>query len=85
MARAAWSFTSVAHLATGDTKGALAAADRALALDANDAVATFIVAMALRRQRDPRADAWLARARTLAPNDSVISAALASQSVLPLP
>ena len=72
VARAAWSFTAVARLARGDAVAALAAADRALDLDANDPVATYVVAMALRAEHDPRAPAWLARAELLAPGDSVI-------------
>ena len=72
-ARAAWSFTAVAKLAEGDPEGALTAADRALSLDANEPVATFVVGMALQRKNDARAVAWLERARLLAPNDSVIT------------
>lgn len=76
-ARAAWGFTSVARLGRGDIEGALSAAERALALDRNDPVAVFVVAMALRESRDPRALAWLERAHLLSPTDPLIEEELA--------
>lgn len=77
VARAAWSFTASARLARGDGEGALAAAERTFALDRNDPVATWVVAMTLRRARDPRALRWLERAHALAPKDEVVTEELA--------
>jgi tetratricopeptide (TPR) repeat protein len=72
-ARAAWSWLAVVRLAGGDRSGALAAAERTFLLDRNDAVATFVVAITLAETKDPRAEAWLARAHTLAPRNALLS------------
>jgi tetratricopeptide (TPR) repeat protein len=65
--RAAWSWLAAIHLARADYAKAFDAAERALALDKNDAVATYVVAAALCATGDPRAAAWRARSRTLSP------------------
>src|SRR5260221_4824633 len=54
-ARAAWGWIATARLARSDVNGALEAADKAFRLDRDDAVATYVMAMALRSQRDRRA------------------------------
>jgi Flp pilus assembly protein TadD len=72
IARAARSWTAALLLARGDFSAALAEAAHTFELDRNDPVATFVAAMSLRRRGDPRALAWLERARRLAPRDSVV-------------
>jgi predicted Zn-dependent protease len=67
--RAAWSWLGAIHLARADYPKALGAAENALALDRNDAVATYVVATALCATGDPRAPAWLERVRRLSPQD----------------
>ena len=76
-ARAAWSFIAAARLARADRHGALAAAEKALLFDRHDAVATFVVAMTLVEANDPRAGAWVERARGLAPRNPVLALELA--------
>jgi len=73
-ARAAWGWIATARLARSDVNGALDAADSAFRLDRDDAVATYVVAMALRSKKDHRALAWLERAHLLAPNNGLVSA-----------
>lgn len=72
--RAAWGWIATARLARSDVSGALDAAERAFRLDRDDAVATYVVAMALRSKKDPRAQAWLERAHLLAPNNGLVTA-----------
>jgi len=72
-ARAAWSFLAVSRLMRGTTEAALEAAEQALRLDRHDAVATYVVGVALRDQGDPRALDWLERARVLAPKGEVLA------------
>jgi len=67
--RAAWSWLAALHLARGDHVRALQAAEHALTLDPNDAVATYVVATALCAIGDPRGPSWSARARLLSPRD----------------
>jgi tetratricopeptide (TPR) repeat protein len=67
--RAAWSWLATIHLARGDYGKAFGAAERALAIDRNDAVATYVVATALCATGDPRGPAWLARVRVLSTRD----------------
>jgi tetratricopeptide (TPR) repeat protein len=74
-ARAAFSWLAAARLASGDPTGALSAAEKALRLDKNDAIATYVVAMTLADTNDPRAPAWLERARALSPRNPVLAAA----------
>jgi len=74
--RAAWSWISAARLARADFTGAFEAAERAFALDRDDPVATYVVAMALRATKDRRALAWLERAHLLAPHNPVVSSEL---------
>jgi tetratricopeptide (TPR) repeat protein len=76
-ARAAWSWVAAGRLAAGDRAGALHAAERAFLLDRNDAVATFVVAIALAEAKDPRAASWLERARALAPRSPMLALELA--------
>jgi tetratricopeptide (TPR) repeat protein len=72
-ARTAWSWVAAGRLAGGDRGGALDAAEKAFSLDRNDAVATFVVAMALAEAKDPRARSWLERAHTLAPHNPLLA------------
>jgi tetratricopeptide (TPR) repeat protein len=76
-ARAAWSWIAAARLARTDYPGAFEAAEKTFALDRNDPVATYVVAMALRATRDRRAVVWLERAHLLAPHNPVVSDELA--------
>lgn len=71
-ARAAWSWIAATRLARGDLPGALDAADKTFALDRNDPVATYVVAMALRATSDRRALAWLERAHLLSPHNGIL-------------
>jgi tetratricopeptide (TPR) repeat protein len=71
-ARAAWSWIAMARLARGDDAGAFESCEAAFALDRNDAVCTYVVAMALRANRDSRALAWLERAHLLSPHNAVL-------------
>jgi tetratricopeptide (TPR) repeat protein len=75
-ARAAWSWIATARLARSDWSGAFEAAEKTFALDRDDPVATFVVAMALRAQKDRRALAWLERAHVLSPHNDVLSSEL---------
>jgi tetratricopeptide (TPR) repeat protein len=75
-ARAAWSWVAMARLSRGDSTGALEACERTFALDRNDALATYVVAMALRSTGDGRALAWLERAHLLAPHNAVVEGEL---------
>jgi tetratricopeptide (TPR) repeat protein len=72
-ARAAWSWLATAKLAEGDRSGALVAAEKALGLDRNDTVATYVVAVALAESNDARAARWLERARALAPRSPIVT------------
>jgi Flp pilus assembly protein TadD len=71
-ARAAWSWLAATRLTRGDLQGALEAADKTFALDRNDPVATYVVAMALRANNDRRALTWLERAHLLSPHNGVL-------------
>lgn len=77
-ARAAWSWLAAGRLAGGNRTGALEAAEKAFALDRNDAVATFVVAITLAEANDPRAAVWLERARALAPRSPMLAQTLES-------
>lgn len=79
VARAAFSWLAASRLAAGDPTAALGAAEKAFHLDKNDAVSTYIVAMALTEANDPRATAWLERARALAPRNPLLARAIAQQ------
>jgi predicted Zn-dependent protease len=72
-ARAAWSWLAMARLTRADYAGAFEACEKAFALDRNDALATYVVAMALRATHDARALAWLERAHLLAPRNAFVS------------
>jgi tetratricopeptide (TPR) repeat protein len=74
--RAAWSWLAATKLAKADYTGAFEAAEKAFALDRDDPVATYVVAMALRAGKDRRALAWLERAHLLAPQNAVIASEL---------
>jgi len=80
IAVSALGWLSVAELARGRERHAIGAARKALSLDDADPVATFALAAALGRVRDPAASAWAKRADSLAVGTSGrISAALAPQ------
>jgi tetratricopeptide (TPR) repeat protein len=72
-ARAAWSWIAMARLSLGDHAGALEACESAFALDRDDALATYVVAMTLRATHDNRALTWLERAHLLSPHNAVLS------------
>jgi tetratricopeptide (TPR) repeat protein len=71
-ARAAWSWIAMGRLARRDDAGAFEACEKAFALDRNDALATYVVAMGLRGNRDRRALPWLERAHLLSPHNAVL-------------
>ena len=71
-ARAAWSWIAMARLARRDDSGAFEACEKAFVLDRNDALATYVVAMGLRANRDRRALTWLERAHLLSPHNAVL-------------
>jgi tetratricopeptide (TPR) repeat protein len=75
-ARAAWSWIAAARLARSDIPGAFDASEKAFALDRDDPIATYVVAMALSLTKDRRALAWLERAHLLAPHNDVLSSEL---------
>jgi tetratricopeptide (TPR) repeat protein len=75
-ARAAWGWIATARLARSDLTGAFEAAEKAFALDRDDPVATYVVAMALRAKKDRRALAWLERAHLLSPQNDVVATEL---------
>lgn len=58
---------AVAELARGDAAAAVAQADRALALDRHEPVATYAMAAALEAQGDPSAGAWRRRVQETTP------------------
>jgi tetratricopeptide (TPR) repeat protein len=72
IARAAWSWLAASRLTRDDLAGAFDAAEKTFALDRNDPVATYVVAMALRAANDRRALAWLERAHLLSPHNGVL-------------
>jgi len=63
----ALSWIAAAELGRGHTEAAIAAAERALALAPDDALASYALAIGLKKQGDPGAPRWLARARALSP------------------
>ena len=71
-ARAACAWIAMGRLARGDTAGALEAAERAFAFDRNDALATYVTAMAFSATHDKRAAPWLARAKLLSPRNPIV-------------
>jgi tetratricopeptide (TPR) repeat protein len=71
-ARAAYAWIAMGRLARGDTAGALEAAERAFAFDRDDALATYVTAMAFSATHDKRAAPWLARAKLLSPRNPII-------------
>lgn len=71
-ARTAWSWIAMGRLARRDDTGAFEACEKAFALDRNDALATYVVAMGLRGNRDRRALPWLERAHLLSPHNAVL-------------
>jgi tetratricopeptide (TPR) repeat protein len=64
---AALGWLATVELARGRPRHAVGAAERALALDAQDPVATYAMARALSELGDPAAEGWLLRASALAP------------------
>ncbi len=67
----ALSWLSAAELARGRTREAVGAAERALALAPDDALASFALAVSLKKLGDPTAKRWLDRARELSPGVKV--------------
>jgi Flp pilus assembly protein TadD len=76
LARAAWSWLALSQLMQGRALEAVRSAQQALALDRDDALATYVLAMALSSRRDPSARGWLERAMTLAPGVPALHYAL---------
>lgn len=64
-ATSAWAFVAVARLGKGDAVAAEHAASQALRGDRDEAVATYVMALALSARGDARAPHYVARARAL--------------------
>jgi Flp pilus assembly protein TadD len=62
-----------------DVPQAIECAERALSMDRDDALGTYVLAMALSARGDRDARSWLQRAAALAPGDSVVSFELSRQ------
>jgi len=72
-ARAAWSWIAMGRSLATRRFRAFEACERAFALDRNDALATYVVAMGLPRQpRPPPPLAWRERAHLLSPHNAVL-------------
>jgi Flp pilus assembly protein TadD len=64
----ALSWLAAAELARGRAREAVGAAQRALALAPDDALASFALGVSLKKLGDPGAQRWLERARALSPS-----------------
>jgi len=73
---AALGWLGLAYLVQGDSGRAEAVAQQALAMDRDNALASYVLAMALRTAGNDMARLWLERADHLAPGDSVIRSEL---------
>lgn len=67
----ALSWLAAAELARGRTREAVGAAERAIALAPDNALASFALGVSLKKLGDPSAERWLARARVLSPRVKV--------------
>jgi protein O-GlcNAc transferase len=67
----ALAWIAAAELARGRTREAVGAAERALALSPNDALASYALGVSLKKLGDPGAQRWLSRARALSPGVQV--------------
>ena len=70
---AALGWLATGELARGRPRHAVSAATAALSLVPESSVATYALAVALAELQSPAADAWLARARRLAPRDPLLA------------
>lgn len=70
---AALGWLATAELARGRPNYAVSAATAALSLVPESSVATYALAVALAELRSPDAEAWLARARRMAPRDPLLA------------
>jgi predicted Zn-dependent protease len=77
-AAVALSWLAVAELARSRPEAALRAAAAARALNPNDPLVTYTVALTLSELHDPRAAAWLERARHLVPGQRSLERAWAA-------
>jgi len=67
----ALAWLAAAELARGNVESAIAAAQRALALAPDDALASFALGLSLKKLGDPGAKRWLERAQALSPRVKV--------------
>lgn len=81
LAGAAWAWLGLSQLMQGRAGEAVGSAQRAIALDREDALATYVMAMALSARRDPAAGPWLRKAMTLAPGVGALHYALAHTAI----
>jgi Tfp pilus assembly protein PilF len=72
LAGAAWAWIGLSKLVRGDVAQAISGAEHALAIDRDDALGTYVLAMALSARGDRDARAWLERAEQLAPGNSTL-------------
>jgi Flp pilus assembly protein TadD len=70
---AALGWLATGELARGRPRQAVSAATAALSLVPESSVATYTLAVALSKLRSPDAEAWLKRARSLAPRDPLLA------------
>ncbi|HET7544371.1 MAG TPA: tetratricopeptide repeat protein [Polyangiaceae bacterium] len=68
----ALSWLAAAEVARGSPRAALVAAERAIALAPDDALASYAVAISLQKLGDPAAKRWLERASALSPAVRVV-------------
>jgi Flp pilus assembly protein TadD len=69
----AWAWLAIARLGNNNFDGAIEAAEEALKIDRDQAVATHAMGAALEQRRDPRAAAWVARSRALSPRAAAVA------------
>jgi tetratricopeptide (TPR) repeat protein len=83
LAGAAWGWLGLSRLVRGDVPGAISGAEHALSIDRDDALGTYVLAMALSARGDRDARAWLERAEKLAPGNPALRLELSRAGALP--
>jgi tetratricopeptide (TPR) repeat protein len=79
LAKAAWAWLGLTNLLQGMNKDAIACAERALQLGRDDALATYVLAMALASRGDSNANEWLIRAGELSGGNPTIEKAMSDR------
>ncbi len=78
--RDGWAWLAMARLMEGQARAAINCAERALEMERNHPLATYVLAMGLTKLGDPSAPTWLKRAQELGPDNSVLSYVLAQSA-----